>query len=59
MTKGHNSKLKIWLKQINGMDIVVPFTWGAVVVVIVWYLDLQLSLQSVPITTNIVSSNPL
>jgi len=28
------------------------------VVVIVWQLDLQLPMQSVPITTNIVSSNP-
>ena len=27
-------------------------------VVIVWYLDLQLPMQSVPITTNVVSSNP-
>jgi hypothetical protein len=26
-------------------------------VVIVWYLDLQLPLQSVPITTKVVSSN--
>jgi hypothetical protein len=30
---------------------------GAVVVVIVWYLDLQLPIQSVPITTDVVSSN--
>ena len=29
---------------------------GAVVVVIAWYLDLQLSMQSIPITTDIVSS---
>ena len=29
----------------------------AVVVVIVWYLDLQLPMQFVPITTNVVSSN--
>ena len=27
-------------------------------IVLVWYLDLQLSMQSVPITTNVVSSNP-
>ena len=27
-------------------------------VVIVWYLDLQIPVQSVPITTKIVSSNP-
>ena len=31
---------------------------GAVVVVIVWYLDLQLPVQSVPFTT-VVSSNPV
>jgi len=30
---------------------------GAVMVVIVWYLDLQLPMQSVPITNNVVSSN--
>jgi hypothetical protein len=29
-----------------------------VMVVIVWYLYLQLPMQSVPITTNVVSSNP-
>ena len=28
------------------------------VVVVVWYLDLQLPMQSVPITTKVVSSNP-
>ena len=28
-------------------------------VVIVWYLDLQLRVQSVPITTKVVSSNPV
>jgi hypothetical protein len=31
----------------------------AVVVVIVWYLDIQLPVQPVPITTNVVSSNPV
>jgi hypothetical protein len=30
---------------------------GAVVAMIVWQLDLQLPLQSVPITTDVVSSN--
>ena len=30
---------------------------AAVMVVIIWSLDLQLPMQSVPITTNIVSSN--
>jgi hypothetical protein len=32
---------------------------GAVVVVIVWYLDLRLHVLSVPITTKVVSSNPV
>ena len=31
---------------------------GPVVVLVVWELDLQLPMQSVPITTNIVSSKP-
>ena len=31
---------------------------GDVMVMIIWYLDLQLPMQSVPITTNVVSSNP-
>ena len=31
---------------------------GAVLVVIVWWLDLKLPMQSVPIITNVVSSNP-
>ena len=31
---------------------------GAITVMIVWSLDLQLPMQSVPITTNVVSSNP-
>jgi len=29
------------------------------VAVIIWYLDLQLPMQSVPITTKVVSSNPV
>jgi hypothetical protein len=31
---------------------------GDVMVVIIWELDLLLSMQSVPITTNVVSLNP-
>jgi len=31
---------------------------GVVLVVIIWKLDLQLPMQSVPITNNVVSSNP-
>ena len=32
---------------------------GAVVIVITWSLDLQIPVQSVPITTKVVSSNPV
>ena len=32
--------------------------WGAVVDVIVWNLNLQMPMESVPITTNIVGSTP-
>ena len=35
---------------------ILLYFW-AVMAVIVWYLDQQLSVQSVPITTNVVSSN--
>ena len=35
----------------------VLFLLGAVVAVIAWWLDLQLPMQSVPITTVVVSSN--
>jgi hypothetical protein len=31
---------------------------GAVVVMIVWFLDLQLLMQSIPITIKVASSNP-
>ena len=31
----------------------------AIVVVIIWWLDLQLPMQSVTITTKVVSSNPI
>jgi hypothetical protein len=33
-------------------------SFGAAVAVIVWALDLQLPMKSVPITTKVVSSNP-
>jgi hypothetical protein len=35
------------------------FVQGAIVVEIVWLLNLQLPMQSVPITTKIVNSNPV
>jgi hypothetical protein len=31
--------------------------WGAIVAMIIWYLDLQLPMQSVPITTDVVNLN--
>jgi hypothetical protein len=43
------------------LDVVImnlPILDEAIVVVIVWKLDLQLPMQSVHITTNVVSSNP-
>ena len=36
---------------------ILPFAVGPVVVVIVWYLELKLLMQSVHITTNVVISN--
>ena len=39
------------------LKINVKFSPGAIMVVIVWLLDLQLPVQSVPITTKVVSSN--
>ena len=42
------------------MDCIRSFMGAVVVVVvIVWQLDLQLHVQSVPITTKVVSSNPV
>ena len=35
----------------------LKFLLGAILVVIIWQLDLQLPMQSVPIITNVVSSN--
>jgi hypothetical protein len=34
-----------------------PIEKGAIVAVIVWWLDLQLPMQSVPVTTDVMSSN--
>jgi hypothetical protein len=41
----------IFIEQLN------IFFLGAVVAVIAWLMDLQLPMQSVPITTGVVSSN--
>ena len=35
-----------------------PLRPAAIMVVIIWFLDLLLPMQSVPITTEVVSSNP-
>jgi len=40
------------------MDEVVSSNKIAGTIVVVWYLDLQLHMQSVHITTKVVSSNP-
>ena len=40
-------------------DSTVFLILGAVVAVIVWWLDLQLPVQPVPITTKVISSNPI
>ena len=45
--------------EISNTDIDLEYQKEAVVVVIVWQLDLQLPVQSVPITTKVVSSNPV
>ena len=37
----------------------ITFGMRAIVVMIVWQLDLQLPVESVPITTKVVSSNPV
>ena len=50
-------KIEIHLKNcIRGEH--VHFNEGAIVIVLVWYLDLQLPVQSVPITTKVESSSP-
>ena len=41
------------------IDIVSSTKPGNVLVVIVWWLDFQLLVQSVPIMTNIVNSSPV
>ena len=46
----------IYLKNLQMVRKLIILSEGTIVVVIVW-LDLQLPLQSVPIITNVVSSN--
>ena len=49
-------RIKIMMIAFNNISLtsVSYFNRGAAVVVIVWYLDLQLHMQSVPITTKVV-----
>jgi hypothetical protein len=55
--KGVNSYKGIMLYGTYHLNKYILQVYGAVVAVLVWYLDLQLSVQSVPITTKVVSSN--
>jgi hypothetical protein len=50
-----NLNRSIWSTQLITQNL----SRGAVMVVIVWWLDLQLPMQSVPITTEVVSLNPV
>ena len=43
----------------NGVDWIFMIKPFIHVIVIIWLLDLQLPMQSVPITTNVESSNPI
>jgi hypothetical protein len=44
--------------QYSSTSLNASYAPRGVVVVIVWYLDLQLPVQSVPITIEVLSSNP-
>jgi hypothetical protein len=48
----------IMLHQVPYQNFIFTPVFGAAVVMIAWKLDLQLPVQSVPITTNVVCSNP-
>ena len=59
--KYESSNFRIQL-MLDPFNCIYKYLWnhkrrGAVLVVIVWYLDLQLPMQSVPITTDIASLN--
>jgi len=54
----HNIHYKsILVTNLNLIMCKLQMAAEAVVVVIAWYLDLQLTVQSMPITTDVVSSN--
>jgi hypothetical protein len=48
---GENHRPSLWLHSIN------IITTENIKIVIIWWLDVQPPVQSVPITTNVVSSN--
>jgi hypothetical protein len=53
----HIFKSKKIDRDITNEIIIFPSSLGTVVAGMVWYLNLQLPMQSVPITTDAVSSN--
>jgi hypothetical protein len=61
-TKIKTNILSIYMKKILIIGWVIALhqreVTVVVVIVTVWYLDLQLTMQPVPITTKVVSSNP-
>ena len=52
----HNYE-KDYFEVIPRQKFLINIMKGAVMTVIVWWLDLQLPMQSMPITTDVVSSN--
>ena len=48
-----------FIQIVNYLILIFTICIGVVVVVTVWYVDLQLPMQSVPITTKVVSLNPI
>ena len=53
-------RILVYVLFFSSVPAYIPlFFIGTIVVVIAWYLDIQLHVQSVPITTKVVSSNPV
>ena len=46
------------INDINNLEVDMNLCCEAVVAMIVWQMDLQLLMQSVPITTDVVGSTP-
>ena len=49
----------IFLCVVKLIPLCICYVYGVVMVVMVWQLDLQLPIQSVPIITKVVSSSPV